>query len=191
MPNAFTNGLKRFVLWDYARATWQYDVMVAIILAFIFLILWHTVVRLMVISMIALILWGIVSLIKPNTSFGPIIITGLYAIVPAIYLSHLFSRSGIGLPGVQTFFLLLFWVIGLAVNFMDIRFLNDERPLRLWTALIGLPMLLLYIVDLFWQFPSPYGPVVLWIITLLTGLVLVGLRFYFRSKDQNPEGSLA
>ena len=37
MSNAFTNGLKRFVLWDYARATWQYDVMVAIILAFIFL----------------------------------------------------------------------------------------------------------------------------------------------------------
>ena|SRR5579859_213499 len=36
MPNAFTTGLKRFVLWDFARATWQYDVMVAIILAFIF-----------------------------------------------------------------------------------------------------------------------------------------------------------
>ena len=29
--------LKRFVLWDYARASWQYDVMVGIILAFIFL----------------------------------------------------------------------------------------------------------------------------------------------------------
>ena len=37
MPNAFTTGLKRFVLWDYPRASWQYDVMVAIILAFIFL----------------------------------------------------------------------------------------------------------------------------------------------------------
>jgi hypothetical protein len=37
MQNAFTSGLRRFVLWDYARATWQYDVMVAIILAFIFL----------------------------------------------------------------------------------------------------------------------------------------------------------
>jgi|SRR5579872_1943746 len=37
MQNAFTTGLRRFVLWDYARATWQYDVMVAIILAFIFL----------------------------------------------------------------------------------------------------------------------------------------------------------
>jgi hypothetical protein len=37
VPNEFTAGLKRFVLWDYARASWQYDVMVAIILAFIFL----------------------------------------------------------------------------------------------------------------------------------------------------------
>jgi len=36
MANAFTGGLKRFVLWDYPRASWQYDVMVAIILAFIF-----------------------------------------------------------------------------------------------------------------------------------------------------------
>lgn len=37
MPNRFTDGLKRFVLWDYPRASWQYDVMVAIILAFVFL----------------------------------------------------------------------------------------------------------------------------------------------------------
>jgi len=29
--------MKRFILWDYKRATWQYDVMVALILAFIFL----------------------------------------------------------------------------------------------------------------------------------------------------------
>jgi hypothetical protein len=36
MGNAFTSGLKRFDLRDFARATWQYDVMVAIILAFIF-----------------------------------------------------------------------------------------------------------------------------------------------------------
>lgn len=29
--------LKRFILWDFPRATWQYDVMVGLILAFIFL----------------------------------------------------------------------------------------------------------------------------------------------------------
>jgi hypothetical protein len=31
------NVFKRFILWDYPRAGWQYDVMVALILAFIFL----------------------------------------------------------------------------------------------------------------------------------------------------------
>jgi hypothetical protein len=31
------SGLKRFILWDYPRAGWQYDVMVGLILAFIFL----------------------------------------------------------------------------------------------------------------------------------------------------------
>jgi hypothetical protein len=29
--------LKRFILWDYERGSWQYDVMVGIILTFIFL----------------------------------------------------------------------------------------------------------------------------------------------------------
>lgn len=30
-------GFQRFILWDYPRAGWQYDVMVGLILAFIFL----------------------------------------------------------------------------------------------------------------------------------------------------------
>jgi hypothetical protein len=29
--------MKRFILWDYPRASWQYDLMVGLILAFIFL----------------------------------------------------------------------------------------------------------------------------------------------------------
>ena len=33
----FWRRVGRFVLWDYPRAGWQYDVMVALILAFIFL----------------------------------------------------------------------------------------------------------------------------------------------------------
>lgn len=31
------SGLKRFLFWDYRRAGWQYDVMVGLILAFVFL----------------------------------------------------------------------------------------------------------------------------------------------------------
>lgn len=37
MIGRFFTGVKRFILWDYARATWQYDIMVALILAFVFL----------------------------------------------------------------------------------------------------------------------------------------------------------
>lgn len=32
-----SSGFKRFFFWDYPRAGWQYDVMVGLILAFIFL----------------------------------------------------------------------------------------------------------------------------------------------------------
>jgi hypothetical protein len=31
------NSLKRITLWDYARGTWQYDVLCLLIIAFIFL----------------------------------------------------------------------------------------------------------------------------------------------------------
>ncbi len=30
------NGIRRFILWDYPRGGWQYDVMCAIIVAFVF-----------------------------------------------------------------------------------------------------------------------------------------------------------
>jgi len=37
MAGGLWRAVKRFILWDYERATWQYDVMVGLILVFIFL----------------------------------------------------------------------------------------------------------------------------------------------------------
>lgn len=37
MSGGVWTGVKRFILWDYKRGSWQYDVMVGLILAFIFL----------------------------------------------------------------------------------------------------------------------------------------------------------
>ena len=34
---SLAGGVKRFIFWDYPRAGWQYDIMVGLILAFIFL----------------------------------------------------------------------------------------------------------------------------------------------------------
>jgi hypothetical protein len=33
----FLGGVKRLIFWDFARGSWQYDVIVAVILAFLFL----------------------------------------------------------------------------------------------------------------------------------------------------------
>jgi hypothetical protein len=169
---------------------WGVMTIIFVIVAFIFLVLWFTVVRLMFIAMVALVFWGIVTLIKPNTGFGPVIITGLYALVPAIYVSHLLSRSDFTFPGVQTLLLLIFWVIGLVVNLVDVPFFSEERPLRLFTVLIGLPMLFLFILDLFWQFPAPYDIVALWVVSFLTVLVLAAVRLFFRFQDQKPVQSV-
>lgn len=37
MPGGVLHGIKRFILWDYPRASWQYDLMVGFILVFLFL----------------------------------------------------------------------------------------------------------------------------------------------------------
>ncbi len=36
MAEGVASTLKRFILWDYTRGTWQYEVMVTLILVFIF-----------------------------------------------------------------------------------------------------------------------------------------------------------
>lgn len=41
MASGQPSALKRFLLWDYPRASWQYDVMVALILVFVFAIPRH------------------------------------------------------------------------------------------------------------------------------------------------------
>ena len=140
----------------------------------------------MILALYALLMWGLVSLIRPNTKFDPIIISVLYAVVPAIYLSYLFSRIGISFLGLQTFFLLPFWIAALAASLLDVTFFSTERPLRLWTALIGLPMLVVFCIDKIIEFSPPNGPVIIWGTASITVLILVGLRLYFRYKDQQP-----
>lgn len=174
---------------DTVSQAWGVFSIVIIILGFIFMALWNTVIRLMIILMIALFMWGIATLLKPKTGFEPIIIVGLFAIVPAIYLSYLFGRVGLGFPGLQTFFLLIFWTIGLLSNFLNTKFIAEDRPLHLWTALIGIPVLIIYVVDIFVTFPSPYGVAALWVVSLITGAVIIGLRLFLRFKRQNSGSS--
>ncbi len=169
------------------QRAWQTFLIIFVIVAFVFIWLWYVIFRLMIIAMLALLIWGIVAIIRPNTGFAPIIISGLYAIVPAIYLSHLLSRSGFTFPGLQTFFLIIFWAIALVASLSNSSLINTNHPLRVWSALIGLPMLILFIVDFFRLIPDPYGVISIWVITMLTIFTLIGLRLFFRYQDnQKP-----
>lgn len=156
------------------------------VLAFIGLVLWNSVVRLMILAVLALVLWGIGSLIRPKVGFGPYIITGLYAIVPAIYISHVFSKSGVSLPGLQTTLLLIFWAAGLVGALSDMKFFRSEGYARLWTALLGVPMLVWFIVDMLVTLPTPGAQIALWAVLALTGAALIGVRLYFHLVEMQP-----
>ncbi len=166
-------------------SAWVASVIISV-LVFIGLLLWNSVVRLMIIAVLALVLWGIGTLLRPKVGFGPFIITGLYAIVPAVYLSHLFSRSQAAFPFLQTILLMIFWVAGLFGALSDEKFLAMRVPARLWTALLGVPMLLWLIIDLFAKLPSPTGEIILWAVVGLTGLALIVVRLYFHLTAMQP-----
>jgi hypothetical protein len=168
---------------DTVTNAWTFFSIGFTVLAFVFIFLWQSIVRLMILALYALVLWGLVSLFRPNTKFDPIIISGLYAIVPAIYLTYLLGRIGISFPGLQSILLFPFWVVALLASFSDAKIFSTERPLRLWTALIGLPMLIIFCIDKLSEIPSPYGPALLWGITVLTMLIIVGLRLFFRYRE--------
>ena len=82
-------------------------------IAFISLAIWNSVFRFIYIVLIGLIVWGITAMVKRGTDFGPVLITGLYANVPAIYAHYLLGLFGISFCGLQTALLLLAWGLGL------------------------------------------------------------------------------
>ncbi len=168
---------------DTVASVWKMFAVLFSLIIFILLVLWNSVVRLMFIAMFALILWGVASLIRPKIGFAPFIISGLYAIVPAVYLAYLFGRINASFLGLQTLLLVIFWALALVGCLAQEKFFSQEIPARLWMALIGLPMLIWFIVDYFVTIPFPYGELVLFAVALLTGLFLVGLRVYYHIHD--------
>ncbi len=139
-----------------AATAWGSFSVTAVVIVILALAIWHTVIRLAYLALIALIVWGIAALIRPGISFGPVLITGIYAIVPAWFLRFLLRQVEIrlfGLFGLFTLFLLIFWGIGLVLAFLS-RTEGDKppsslgslfrsvRPLRGWRVLIALPLMI-------------------------------------------------
>jgi hypothetical protein len=165
---------------------WRVFSVIVSIAAFLGLFLWNSIARLMVVALIALVMWGAVTLFRPNTGFGPIIISGVYSLVPAVYISHLFSRAGISIPCLQTLLFLLAWMAALFISLSPMDFFTHNRPARLWRAWFGVPFLLVLAVDLILSFT--YGEIVSWALFILTGIALAiaGIIPLLRSMPASP-----
>ena len=72
--------------------------------------------RFLYLALLGLLVWGAVSLSNPRFDFAKILITGIYANVPATYIIFILRKIGASFFGLRGIILLVFW--GLAIAFI-------------------------------------------------------------------------
>jgi hypothetical protein len=149
------------------------------------LFLWHSLVRLAYLALLGLLFWGVAALLRPKTGFGPVLVTGLYASVPALYAQFLLRQAQVSFLSLYTLLLVPMWGLALAAALMAPKggWLLAARPLRAWRAWIGLPALLAMALHSIFAWAK--GGLILWALALaaLLALVVVGWLTARRSTD--------
>lgn len=134
---------------DSMARTWQSVTAISSLFIFLGIAFWNLVIRFIYLALLALIVWGVISLFHLNASYGFVLTVGIFAFVPVIYLIDIIDRLGRSFFLLQTLLLLIVWGVGLyaalAQNGRD--FLGPDRPLRPWRALVGVPMLAVLALD--------------------------------------------
>ncbi len=164
---------------DTVSRAWEVFAAVFVIAAAAGLAIWNLLVRFAYVALLALVAWGLASLARPGTGYGPVLATGLYSVVPAMYLDYLLGRAGISFCFLQTLILLAIWAVALWAIMGEV-----ERPLRGWRALVGIPFLLVLAIDLFLDLS--FGAVLVWAVGLVTMVALVALGLWTRRQAGGP-----
>ncbi|HMN61884.1 MAG TPA: DUF1189 family protein, partial [Anaerolinea sp.] len=158
------------------------------LLALLGLLLWDVVVRLLYLAVVALPVFGIVSLFR-RAPYGGALSVGVFAFVPALIADYILGRFGVRFFLMQTLLLLVFWGVGmyavLVPNGWDL--LGPDRPLRGWRAWLGLPLLAVLALDVIFRWPN--GNLINLIAAAVTGIVLVGasmLSLPKRDEEETP-----
>ncbi len=73
--------------------------------------LWHSLIRFLYTAMVGLLVWGIVSIKNKGLDFRMILITGIYANIPTIYLVFIFKKIGFHFFTMHTIILTIIWFI--------------------------------------------------------------------------------
>ena len=109
LNNAFGNPI--VVNRETALDFWRSLTSIFSVVAFIGIGLWNLVVRFMGLTFLAVLVWGVLSAFNIRSEYGPVLTVGIYALVPAVYLSFLLGQIGISFCGFQTGLLLAVWAI--------------------------------------------------------------------------------
>jgi hypothetical protein len=140
---------------ETAPVYWQRFVTWFSIGTFVTLILWNTFVRMAYILALGLVFWGIAALIRRGTGLKPVVITGILALVPALFLRAMLSLPDFTLPwgnfGLTTLLYLPIWAVFLILALLPRKvagkparaseYFSFLHPLRSWRALIALPLI--------------------------------------------------
>ena len=81
------------------------------VLAYISIAFWNIIVRGMLLSFLAVLLWGLTSLFKTGQEYGHLLVIGMYAFVPATYIYFIFNRLDLTFFLMHTLLLVMFWVV--------------------------------------------------------------------------------
>ena len=109
LNSAFSNPI--VINREAALDFWSSLTAIFSLTAFIGIGLWNLVVRFMWLTFLAVVVWGILSAFNIRSEYGPVLTVGIYALVPAVYLSFLLGLIGISFCGFQTGLLLVAWVL--------------------------------------------------------------------------------
>ncbi len=96
---------------DTALDFWRSFTSIFSVAAFIGIGLWNLVIRFMWLTFLAVLIWGVLSAINMRSDYGPVLTVGIYALVPAVYISFLLGLIGISFCGFQSGLLLVIWVV--------------------------------------------------------------------------------
>ena len=123
------------------------------LLVFLGLAFWNLAVRFLYLAFIALVVRTVISLSGAKLPYALVLKVGIYAFVPVVYLIYIIERIGGSFFLLQTLLLVVVWAIGmyavLVKNGWDL--LGPDRTLRAWRAVVGLPFLIVLLVDVFFS----------------------------------------
>jgi hypothetical protein len=109
LNSAFGNPI--VVNRETALDLWRSFASIFSVVAFIGIGLWNLVIKFMWLTFLAVLVWGVLSAFNLRSDYGPVLTVGLYALVPAVYISFLLGLIGINFCGFQSGLLLVIWVV--------------------------------------------------------------------------------